>query len=125
MSKGNGQRYESIVTVGMRGDGDEPMTEGTAIAAARDASSPTSARSSPKSPASPPSETPQVWALYKEVQDYYDHGMRVPDDVTLLFADDNWGQIRRLPDRRRSIARAATASTTTSTTSAARATTSG
>ena len=49
------------------------------------------------SPASPPSETPQVWALYKEVQDYYDHGMKVPDDVTLLFADDNWGQIRRLP----------------------------
>ena len=38
-----------------------------------------------------------MWALYKEVQDYYDHGMKVPEDVTLLFADDNWGQIRRLP----------------------------
>ena len=38
-----------------------------------------------------------MWALYKEVQDYYDHGMKVPDDVTLLFSDDNWGQIRRLP----------------------------
>jgi hypothetical protein len=45
----------------------------------------------------PAAETPQVWALYKEVQDYYDAGMRVPDDVTLLFADDNWGNIRRLP----------------------------
>jgi alpha-N-arabinofuranosidase len=31
------------------------------------------------------------------VQDYYDQGMRVQDDVTLLFADDNWGNIRRLP----------------------------
>jgi hypothetical protein len=35
--------------------------------------------------------------LYKEVQDYYDKGMRVPDDVTLLFCDDNWGNVRKLP----------------------------
>ncbi len=42
-------------------------------------------------------ETPQVWALYKEVQDYFDQGMRVPDDVTLLLCDDNWGNVRRLP----------------------------
>ena len=45
----------------------------------------------------PASETPQVWALYKEVQDYYDKGMRVPDDVTLLLCDDNWGNVRKLP----------------------------
>lgn len=42
-------------------------------------------------------KTPQVWALYKEVQDYYDKGMRVPDDVTLLLCDDNWGNVRKLP----------------------------
>jgi hypothetical protein len=40
---------------------------------------------------------PQDWALYKEVQGYYEKGMRVPDDVTLLWCDDNWGNIRRLP----------------------------
>jgi len=45
----------------------------------------------------PASQTPQLWALYKEVQDYYDKGMRVPDDVTLLLCDDNWGNIRKLP----------------------------
>jgi hypothetical protein len=44
-----------------------------------------------------PEETPQLWALYKEVQDYYDKGMRVPDDITLLLCDDNWGNIRKLP----------------------------
>ncbi len=47
---------------------------------------------------------PQLWALYKEVQDYYDKGMRVPDDITLLWCDDNWGNLRRLPppeDRQR------------------------
>ena len=61
------------------------------------ASSPTSGRSSPRSRGKDASQTPQLWALYKEVQDYYDKGMRVPDDVTLLFSDDNWGNIRRLP----------------------------
>jgi len=40
---------------------------------------------------------PQLWALYKEVQGYYEKGMRVPDDVTLLWCDDNWGNMRRLP----------------------------
>ncbi len=89
--------YETLVTVGMRGDGDEPMTEGTAtqllqtiVADQRKIIAEITGK--------PASETPQVWALYKEVQDYYDHGMSAPDDVTLLFADDNWGQIRRLPD---------------------------
>ncbi|MET0499727.1 MAG: glycosyl hydrolase 115 family protein [Steroidobacteraceae bacterium] len=96
MSKGNGQRYESLVTIGMRGDGDEAMAEATAtqlmetiVADQRRIIADVTGK--------PADQTPQVWALYKEVQDYYDHGMRVPDDVTLLFADDNWGQIRRLP----------------------------
>jgi hypothetical protein len=41
---------------------------------------------------------PQVMALYKEVQDLYQAGeFTVPDDVTLLFADDNFGSLRRLP----------------------------
>jgi hypothetical protein len=96
MSKGDGVGYEALVTVGMRGDGDEPMSETTAtqllesiVAAQRDIIREVTGR--------PAEQTPQVWALYKEVQDYYDHGMRVPGDVTLLFADDNWGQVRRLP----------------------------
>ncbi len=88
---------ESLVTIGMRGDGDEAMTEGTAIsllesivAAQRTIIAEETGR--------PAEEQPQVWALYKEVQDYFDQGMQVPDDVTLLFSDDNWGNIRRLPE---------------------------
>jgi len=95
MSKGDGKGYDCLVTVGMRGDGDEAMAEGTAtellekvVADQRSILAEVTKR--------PAEATPQMWALYKEVQDYYDHGMRVPDDVTLLFADDNWGQIRRL-----------------------------
>lgn len=39
----------------------------------------------------------ELLALYKEVQEYFENGFEVPDDVTLLFADDNFGSIRRLP----------------------------
>lgn len=87
---------EALVTVGMRGDGDEPMTEGTAIKLLERIVA-DQRRIIADVTGKPADQTPQVWALYKEVQDYYDQGMRVPDDVTLLFADDNWGNIRRLP----------------------------
>jgi hypothetical protein len=87
---------EKIVSIGMRGDGDEPMSRETATALLerivkdqRNIISEVTQR--------PAAETPQLWALYKEVQDYYDKGMRVPDDVTLLLCDDNWGNIRKLP----------------------------
>ena len=41
---------------------------------------------------------PQVQTLYKEVQRYWDRGYRPPDDVTVVFCDDNWGNMRKLPD---------------------------
>ncbi len=88
--------YESVVTLGMRGDGDEPMSEGANIALlekiVRDQRQILGEVTGKK-----PVSIPQVWALYKEVQEYYDRGMRVPDDVTLLLCDDNWGNIRKLP----------------------------
>jgi hypothetical protein len=87
---------ESIVTVGMRGDGDMPMSEESNIALLERIVSDQRkilAEITGKESAA----IPQVWALYKEVQDYYDKGMRVPDDVTLLLCDDNWGNVRRLP----------------------------
>lgn len=38
---------------------------------------------------------PQLWAIFTEVKRYYDKGFTVPDDVLLLFCDNNWGYIRR------------------------------
>jgi hypothetical protein len=96
MSKGNGEPYESVVTIGMRGDGDEAMAAGTATQLLENIVA-DQRRIIEEVTHKPAAQTPQVWALYKEVQDYFDHGMNVPDDVTLLFSDDNWGQIRRLP----------------------------
>jgi len=89
--------WESVITVGMRGDGDEPMSENANISLlqniVKDQRKIIAEVTKRKA-----SETPQVWALYKEVQDYYDKGMRVSDDVTLLLCDDNWGNVRKLPE---------------------------
>jgi hypothetical protein len=88
--------HESIVTVGMRGDGDKPMEEHSNIALLEKIVADQRAIIA-KVTGKPASGIPQSWALYKEVQDYYDKGMRVPDDVTLLLCDDNWGNLRKLP----------------------------
>lgn len=91
------KNWESLITIGMRGDGDEPMSEESNIdllqKIVKDQRSIISKVTGKKA-----EQVPQVWALYKEVQDYYDKGMRVPDDVTLLLCDDNWGNVRKLPD---------------------------
>lgn len=42
-------------------------------------------------------DVPQMWCLYKEVMTYTFAGLQVPEDITLLWADDNWGNVRRLP----------------------------
>lgn len=87
---------EKIVTIGMRGDGDEPMSRETATALLERIVA-DQRRIIARTTGKPASSTPQLWALYKEVQDYYEKGMRVPDDVTLLLCDDNWGNLRKLP----------------------------
>jgi len=88
--------YESIVTIGMRGDGDLPMSQESNISLLEKIVGVQRGIISSQT-GKDPTEVPQLWALYKEVQDYFEKGMRVPDDVTLLWCDDNWGNIRRLP----------------------------
>lgn len=90
---------EDVVTIGMRGDGDSPMSE-DADTKLLERIIRNQRKIIARETGRPASETPQVWALYKEVQDYYDAGMRVPDDVIMLLADDNWGNVRRLPNAR-------------------------
>ncbi|MFD2163072.1 glycosyl hydrolase 115 family protein [Paradesertivirga mongoliensis] len=91
------KNWEKVVTLAMRGDGDEAMGEGTNIELLEKIVKDQRGIIE-KVTGKPANQTPQVWALYKEVQDYYDKGMRVPDDVILLFCDDNWGNVRKLPD---------------------------
>jgi len=90
------KNYETIVTLGMRGDGDEPKVRDVMIPLLeriiRNQRNIIRRVSGKR-----PEEVPQVLTLFKEMQYYYDQGLRVPDDVTILFANDNWGNIRFLP----------------------------
>ena len=103
---------EDLITIGMRGDGDTPLggREGhddeyvmaleqnkKLMERIIDNQRKIIAEETGK----PATQRQQVWALYKEVQEYYDAGLKVPDDVIILLSDDNWGDIRRVPDHKR------------------------
>ena len=98
------KNYEQVVTLGMRGVNDTPMSASANTEVLEKIVA--DQRKILEDTVNPDlNNVPQVWALYKEVQTYYDNGMRVPDDVTLLWSDDNWGNLRRLPtpeERKRS-----------------------
>ena len=94
--------YENLITIGMRGDGDVAMGTGndadniTTLGKVIDCQRRIISRVHRKKA----SEVPQLWAIFTEVQRYYDAGFTVPDDVTLLFCDNNWGYIRRMGSER-------------------------
>ena len=91
--------YESIITMGLRGANDTPMAPGGPEANMALLGKIVEVQRKIIAEEMNPDVTkvPQLWCLYKEVQDFYNAGMRVPDDVTLLWAEDNWGNVRRLP----------------------------
>lgn len=91
------KNYDNIITIGMRGDGDVAMGKGNdeenmkVLHDVIDGQRKIIREVYKKDP----SEVPQLWAIFTEVQRYYDKGFTVPDDVLLLFCDNNWGYIRR------------------------------
>jgi glycosyl hydrolase family 115 (putative glucuronidase)/glycosyl hydrolase family 115 len=89
--------YESIITVGMRGNGDTGMEDAQGIELMQRIVS-TQRRIIQDVTHQDPASVPQVWSLYKEVQQYWEDGMRAPDDVIINWCDDNWGNMRKLPD---------------------------
>ena len=93
------KNYESIITMGLRGANDTPMAEGGPEANRALLENIVAVQRKIIADEVNPDVTkvPQLWCLYKEVMDYYNAGMRAPDDVTLLWAEDNWGNVRRLP----------------------------
>lgn len=99
------KNYDNLITIGMRGDGDVAMGTGNDednMATLKDVIN--SQRRIITDVYGKPDSVPQLWAIFTEVQRYYDAGFTVPEDVTLLFCDNNWGYIRRtapLDDRDR------------------------
>ncbi|KQQ40067.1 hypothetical protein ASF61_04510 [Duganella sp. Leaf126] len=92
--------YESVMTMGMRGDGDVAMPDAGGLEANKKMIEKIIAdqqRIITEQSGVDQRQVPQLWALFTEVQQYYDAGLTVPDNVTLLFTDDNVGNLRRLP----------------------------
>ena len=88
--------YDNLVTIGMRGDGDVAMGKGDDQENMRTLRNVIDGqRKIIKDIYGRADAVPQLWAIFTEVQRYYDAGFTVPDDVTLLFCDNNWGYIRR------------------------------
>jgi hypothetical protein len=88
--------YESVFTMGARGNHDTALNGGDAINQLENIFK--AERQILDEVFGDSKRVPQVWTLYTEVQSYYDDdGLKVPDDITLLFSDDNYGNIRRLP----------------------------
>lgn len=95
------KNYEQVITMAMRGDGDLPMNEKDSpeenfklIEKIMDDQRAIIEKVTQK----PAKATPQIWALYSEVLEYYDQGIKVPEDMIVLLCDDNWGDVRRLPE---------------------------
>ena len=89
--------YENISTIGLRGVHDEamsrtrPVEERIAllervISDQRDLLSRRLGR--------PAEEIPQIFVPYKETLDLYRRGLKVPDDVTIIWPDDNYGYMK-------------------------------
>jgi hypothetical protein len=92
--------YENLVTIGMRGDGDERMVSTGSIESDMQLIErifTDQRRILAEELHTDPATVPQLWALFTEVQKFYEHGLRPPEDVTLLWTDDNVGNLRRLP----------------------------
>ncbi|GAA2587372.1 glycosyl hydrolase 115 family protein [Winogradskya consettensis] len=88
------QKIEGVITLGMRGNGDVSLPDGDGI----DLMSSIIDTQRQILRETGLIDAPQVQTLYKEVQRYWDKGYRPPDDVTVVFCDDNWGNLRELPD---------------------------
>ena len=92
-------QYENIYTMGMRGLHDEAMKGSTdprdrartlekVFAEQRNILT--------KHKKQKITKLPQIFVPYKETLDIYDAGLRVPDDITLVWPDDNYGYMKRV-----------------------------
>ena len=93
-------KYENIYTVAMRGVHDEgirgnlPMSERVPLIeqVIRDQRELLEKHSVSRFAR----DIPQIFVPYKETMDIYENGLKVPDDITLVWVDDNYGYMKRV-----------------------------
>ncbi len=91
--------YESLYTIGLRGTGDGPMEGATTPQERRNVLSEVTGVERDllsKSLGRPADRIPQAFTVYKEVEEAYNAGLKLPDDITLVWCDDNYGYLTRL-----------------------------
>ena len=92
-------QYDNIYTMGMRGLHDEAMhgsdkPEDRARTLEKVFKEQRSILEKYKK--KPSSQLQQIFVPYKETLDIYDAGLRVPEDITLVWPDDNYGYMKRV-----------------------------
>ena len=92
-------QYDNIYTMGMRGLHDEAMkgpTDPKARARTLEKVFSRQREILTKYKKQKASRLPQIFVPYKETLDIYDAGLRVPDDITIVWPDDNYGYMKRV-----------------------------
>ncbi|AYD49386.1 hypothetical protein D6B99_09275 [Arachidicoccus soli] len=93
--------YENIYTMGLRGIHDSPMADvpkGYSKVNVLESVIRDERGILEKYIKKPIDSIPQIFVPYKEVLNIYEQGMKLPDDITLVWPDDNFGYIKRLSD---------------------------
>lgn len=91
--------YENIYTVGLRGLHDSRMeSAGGREVEVLESIIKEQREILTKYIEKPADKIPQIFVPYKETLDIYEKSMKLPDDVTLVWPDDNYGYIKRLSD---------------------------
>ncbi|MET0980538.1 MAG: glycosyl hydrolase 115 family protein [Telluria sp.] len=91
--------FDNVYTLGLRGVHDSAMEGATSPQHARVTVEEVVRQQRAmlsRSLGKPAQRIPQVFTMYKEVLDYYNHGLKVPEDVTLAWPDDNYGYLHQL-----------------------------
>ncbi|MEO7496714.1 MAG: glycosyl hydrolase 115 family protein [Massilia sp.] len=91
--------FENIYSVGLRGIHDSAMEGAKNVDEARDGVADVigvERAMLSKAQGRPPQQIPQALTLYKEVLDIYKAGLKVPEDITLVWPDDNYGYLAQL-----------------------------
>lgn len=94
-------QYDNIYTMGMRGLHDEAMKgseDNTVRARTLECVFADQREILAKYKKKQPVNIPQIFVPYKETLDIYDAGLKVPDDITIVWPDDNYGYMKRVSD---------------------------
>ncbi|OJJ03018.1 hypothetical protein ASPVEDRAFT_712718 [Aspergillus versicolor CBS 583.65] len=87
--------WETMWTMGMRGDGDRESP--TLTAPQLEEVIQIQQEMLVEATGKEVDEIPQAWMLYKEVGKYWQAGMNISEHVTLMWTDDNFGNLNRIP----------------------------